>query len=474
MKIIGRRNEIAELERVRGSGKPELVAVTGRRRVGKTYLVKEFFANDFAFQLTGIRDEATSEQLLNFDKAIQIRSKKKYPAAKSWLDAFWVLREFLQTSSVKGKRQAVFIDEMPWLAKQKSGFLPAFEHFWNDWASSQPDVILIACGSQASWIVNNLYKNKGGFHNRITSRIKLSPFSLKECEEFFAFKGVALNRQQILESYMILGGIPFYLDLFLPNLSLPQNIDRLFFTDNAPLKDEYGELYASLFNHPGQHMRIVEALSTRRAGLTRTEIIEQTGLPNGGSFSAALVDLGQCGFVEQYQDFTKPKRGVIVRLTDNFTLYYLRYVMDNRSKDDYFWTNYTADGGYATWVGLAFEQLCLAHIPQIKKKLGISGVSTRVASWRGAGAEEAAQIDLLIDRKDGVINLCEMKYTLHPFAVDKETDLALDRKKRVFIAETKTRKAIHITMVTTYGLRPGGYRGSIQSEVTMSDLFESA
>jgi DNA-binding HxlR family transcriptional regulator len=272
------------------------------------------------------------------------------------------------------RRLVVFMDEMPWLDRHKSGFIAALEHFWNDWGSSVPELFLIVCGSAASWIIRRLLEDKGGLHNRLTYRILLEPFTLKECDEYLTWRKVALNRLQVLEAYMIVGGIPYYLSLFKREYALTQNIDSLFFGKTAPLKNEYAELLGSLFQDTSRHRLIIETLTQRRGGFTREELIVRTGLPNGGSLTRTLTELEQCGFIVQSSDFTKPQRGVFFRLIDPFMLFYLRFVKNNKTKDEYYWTNYTADAGYRAWSGLAFEQLCELHLQQIKKALGIHGV----------------------------------------------------------------------------------------------------
>ncbi|MDR2570578.1 MAG: ATP-binding protein, partial [Oscillospiraceae bacterium] len=360
---------------------------------------------------------------------------------------------------------------LPWLDAPKSDFLPALDYFWNTFASSRADIMLIVCGSSASWIVKNLFENKGGLHNRVTGRIRLAPFTLSESEAFLIENGVVMNRYQIAESLMVFGGIPFYLNMFDKSLGLTQNIDKLLFTENAPLKNEFNEVYRSLFRSSDRHINIVIALSKTKAGMTRDELMRIAKIPGGGNFTRTLLELEQCGFIEKYSDFTKLKNNAYYRLIDQFSLFWLKYVNDNRSKDDYYWTNLIDDGGRRAWSGHAFELLCLRHLAQIKHKLGISGISTQTLTWRSKESKPGTQIDLLISRKDGVINLCEMKYSLHPITLTANDDLALQHKRTTFLAETYTRKAVHITLITTYGLTEKGHKASVSSEITIDDLF---
>ncbi|MDR1238471.1 MAG: ATP-binding protein [Propionibacteriaceae bacterium] len=478
MDIIGRKEEQRLLKRYWLSDKPEFIAVYGRRRVGKTYLVREFFG-DFAFRMTGAANVSTRNQLADFDAAIRQHAENPYPRAQNWREAFEILRDLLEAKLADPRRPSgklvVFLDELPWLDRKKSGFVSALEHFWNDWAASRPEILLIVCGSSTSWIVKKLFKNRGGLHNRLTGRIGLAPFSLAECEEYLAAQSVVLNRYQVLQAYMICGGIPYYLSLFDKHFGLTQNIDHLFFTKNAPLRDEFEELFASLFANPGRHTTVVRALARNRTGISRDEVIQATKIADGGSLTQTLAELEQAGFTAKSVDFTKAKKGALYRLVDPFVLFYLRFVERNRSGDEYFWTNYTADAGYRAWTGLAFEEACLLHLRQLRAALGIAGVSSEAVSWRSdPSITPGAQIDLLIDRRDQIINLCEMKYTAQPFTIDKSTAEALQRRRQVFVAETGTRKAIHLTMITPYGLADTGYRGDIQSEVTMEDLFQGS
>ena len=471
MKIVGRVREQAELKRYFESGRPEFIAITGRRRVGKTYLVREMFSSDMSFYFSGVigKNVTNRYQLRRFDDAIARHGGGTGQASQCWADAFLKLRKMITPQ--RQTRQVIFIDELPWLDTPKSDFLPALDLFWNEFASSRPDIMLIVCGSAASWMVKNLFENKGGLHNRITGRIMLSPFSLGECEAFFNEYGIVMNRYQIAEIYMIFGGIPYYLNMLEKGLGPTQNVDRLLFVNNAPLKNEFNEVYHSLFGASDRHINIICALSKAKSGMTRDDIIKATGIPGGGNLTKTLGELEQCGFVEKYADFTKRKNCAYYRLVDPFSLFWLSYVSNNNTKDEYYWTNLIDDGGHRAWSGHAFEELCLLHIAQIKRKLGISGISTEVFSWRSKEFTPGAQVDLMIVRRDGVINLCEMKYSLHPYTVSQQYDQELQRKRMAFLSETGARNAIHITMVTTYGLTEKGYHASIQSVVTLDDLF---
>lgn len=467
--IIGRLAEIKSLENYYDSGRPEFIVVYGRRRVGKTFLIKELFSERFAFYFTGSLNVKNKTNLLMFDAALRQFGSCDNSASKNWFDAFQKLRDLL--SRDQGVRKIVFIDEMPWLDTSKSEFLPAFDYFWNSWTSSNPDIMFIGCGSATTWITKNIFKNKGGLHNRLTGRIYLSPFTIGECEDYFQARSIVITRYQLAECYMILGGIPYYLSLFEKGLSFTQNVDKLCFAKQAKLKNEFEELFGSLFKHPGRYLEVVEALASKRSGMSLKEICEDAEIPLGGNVSKIMDDLEQSSFIERYSDFTKRKRETQFYLVDSFTLFYFEFIKNNTFKDEFFWTNFIDNGQHRAWFGYAFEQLCRLHLPQIKRKLGISGVSTSTTTWKSHESSPGAQIDLVIKRNDGVINLCEIKYTKHEYTISKEYASELEKKISVFRKESKTKYAIHLTMITTFGVSRAGYFSMMQSEVGLDDLF---
>lgn len=465
--------EQKSLKEYASSDNPEFLAVYGRRRVGKTFLIKETFKNDFTFHVTAIANSSLKEQLYNFNASLNKYGGVFYPQVTTWFDSFRQLINLLENSNKKGKK-VIFIDEMPWMDTHKSRFINALEHFWNSWADSRPDILLIVCGSATSWIINKLINSRGGLHNRVTKRMYIEPFTLRECEEYFRNKNIVLSRYQIIENYMIMGGIPYYLSLLEKGKSLPQNIDLLFFAKNGALRNEFNNLYASLFQNYENHIKVVQALAKKTKGLTRAEITKETGLTTGGTLTKTLEELEQCGFITPYRSLEAKSKYQLYQLVDPYTLFYINYIQNQRVTDENFWSNIIDNSKHRAWSGYAFEQVCLAHIKNIKNKLGIAGIMTTTASWKSKKAgegEKGAQIDLLIDRNDNLINICEMKYSKGEFVISKSYDEELRNKKDAFIRETNTDKAIHLTMVTTYGVKQNLYYNTIQSEVTADDLF---
>ena len=471
--LIGRKEELRELNDAFKSEYSQFVAVFGRRRVGKTFLVREAFNYEFTFQHTGVAKEKLSGQLAAFRTSLIDCGYTDCPELNNWPDAFNALKVLIKSS--RKKKKVIFIDEISWMDTPKSQFVSALEHFWNGWCNARKDVLLIICASATSWIINKVIKDHGGLHNRVSVQIYLKPFTLKECEEYLLSRGIHINRYQILTLYMVMGGPAYYWSLLQKGKSAAQNIDNLFFADNGKLHGEYNALYESLFKNPERYIKIVEALGEKGIGLTRQELIDDYGLENNGLLTTCLEELEQCGFIRKYNAFDKQKKEAMFQLIDNYTLFYYKFVRESGG-DPAFWMHSLNSGLYRAWSGLAFERVCLQHIDSIKNALGISGVMTRQCTWRAdrkilIQGERGAQIDLLIDRKDDIVSVCEMKWASEPYVIDKDYDEKLRNKVSAFIRETGTCKSVLITMVTTFGVKDNMYSDTIQSQVVLDDLF---
>lgn len=463
--MIGRIKEQKELINAFNSSESEFVAVYGRRRVGKTYLIRNTFDSHFVFQHSGLKKKSTAIQIDRFRESLVEYGYKDCPALKNWYKAFDALKELIKRSSAAKK--VIFIDEMPWMDRPNSNFVSAVENFWNGWASARRDVLFIVCGSASSWILRKVVHNKEGLHNRVTFRIPLKPFNLRECAEYAQARDLALTEAQILDLYMVLGGIPYYWHFLDKSLSVAQNIDELFFAGTDKLENEFEELYESLFQCSEPYVKIVSALASRKSGLLRDEIVTGTGIPDSGKLTEMLKDLERCGFVRKYVPMGRVSRGSVYQLIDNFTLFYYQFVQPNHGRERHYWTKMLSSPVHSTWAGLAFERVCLEHIEQIKESLRIGAVLTNEYAWRNS----SAQIDLLIDRADGIINLCEMKYASGLYAIDAADDVSLRNKRDELRRETETRKAIHFTFITVYGVKENAYLKNIQSQLTLKDLF---
>ena len=472
--LIGRETEIKHLESIMSSREAEFVVVYGRRRVGKTFLVNTFFNGKYAFKLTGLAQKSKREQLANFTVSLNryTNGGKKYSKPRTWYEAFDKLRELLSQIHVKGKR-VVFIDELPWMDSRGGNLVSALEHFWNDWAVTQNDLILIVCGSATSWMTKKILKNRGGLHNRVTQKIYVRPFTMKECKEYLVSRDILMEDKEIAECYMIMGGIPFSLKNIRRGASLSQNVDEMFFAEKGRLDDEFNALYASLFNKSENYIKVVEALSSKNKGLTRDELIKATKMASSGDFSSILQDLVDCDFIRYYHSYGNKSKMGIYQLIDPFSLFYYKFIRKNAGIVKPFWQYQIGTHQHDTWAGLAFELLCLNHHKQIEQALGIAGVITNVFSWTTSQrAVDKAQIDLIIKRADKVINVCEMKFYDGDYVMKKKDYDEIERRIRAFRTAGNIRMAIHPVLVTTYGLTNNQYSSIFQNVVTLKDLFK--
>ncbi|MBQ9465805.1 MAG: ATP-binding protein [Muribaculaceae bacterium] len=454
------------------SKESEFVVVYGRRRVGKTFLVRSFFEDKFCFTVTGIYNSSTRDQLSNFVAALHQCGAQVNAVPKDWFEAFSLLREHLTTVKTRGKK-VIFIDEMPWMDTGRSLFLTAFGHFWNSWAAWQHNIVMIVCGSATAWMSSKILNNTGALYNRATARLHLNPFSLHETEQYLRSMKMRWSRYDIVQCYMAVGGIPYYLRQLDPQLTVNQNIDRLFFGADAILKDEFSNLYRTLFSNGEAYEKLVTVLATKRIGLTRTEIKRDGAFADNGKLTTMLDNLSASGFVRPYNYYGNRKRDTLYQLADYYTLFYLHFSNGKHGQGANYWVQTTDNPSRRAWSGYAYEQVCKDHLWQIKRRLGIAAVLNESSSWFAKAEDNrGAQIDLVIERRDRVINLCEIKFSINQFVIDKDYDLALRNKIETFRRATKSEtKTLHLTMITTFGVKRGMYSDIVQSEVTLEDLF---
>ena len=471
-KLIGRENEAKELERSLKSDRSEFVVVYGRRRVGKTFLIRKFFNDTYTFQYVGAHKASKQEQLSNFKKAInKYFGDNSSSDISSWPEAFSALEKNLEQLD-KRKRKVIFFDEMPWIDNKRSGFVAALEYFWNSWVMGRDDIVLIACGSATSWMIDKLVENKGGLRGRITKRIYLHPFTLHECKAYLESRNFDWDEYIILQNYMVMGGIPYYLSLLNPKLSLQQNIDYLFFKKGSMLKDEFQELYNALFNKADRYIAIVKALSEHKEGMTRKEIEVKTKV-SGGELTKLLANLENCDFITAHNHIGRKVKDTIFRLVDFYTLFYFKFIAHNRTNDEDFWMHNFQSRSVETWEGLSFELVCLLHQFQIKHALGISGISTEISTWRckGEGQKKGSQIDLIIKRVDKITHLCEMKFCDKKYTITSSYEQQLQQRKALFCDNTNIMRGVVHTFITPYGINQGKHSSIVHSEVTAKDLF---
>ena len=470
MNIVGREPEIEIMNRLLNDNNSHFLAVYGRRRIGKTYMIREFYKKNTIFEASGINEKDQTQQLENFWLTQYDYEKVRREKPQSWLQAFQNLKEFIE--SVKGnKKKVIFLDEIAWFETPKSGFLAALDKFWNQFCSKRNDIILVICGSAASWIINKVINNKGGLHNRITCQIQLSPFDITETKAFLLSKKIYLVPQDIIKLYMIVGGIPYYLNFFEKGKSVDQFVESLFFKKNAFLKNEFSNLYAALFNNSNCHVQIIEALSSKNKGLTRNEILALTKLKSGGGFSEQMSELLLCGFIKEIVPFDNKKANNLYRLVDEYSLFYFKFLHNSKTSN---WLQFSNSQSFKIWQGFSFENFVYKHINLVKKELGISGIISNEYSWffKGNKEQSGAQIDLIIDRSDNCINILEIKFYDTEFVITKEIYENIIKKRTLFNEKIKTKKNIFVTMVSLNGIKQNEYYlATATNKITFTNLF---
>ena len=461
MKIYGRDKQIQIFQELLNNKKPAFMAIYGRRRIGKTYLVTEFFKEQKCnfFHLTGVKKAKSSIQLENFKYALEATYKKSEAASfTNWNQAFVSLSKEIKKSK---KKTVLFFDEVPWLTGGKSDFLLALDHFWNHYLSSDPNVICIVCGSSASWIIKKIIKGRYGFHHRLTHKIHLHPFDLYETEGFLKLSGLDFGRQQIIELYFAIGGVAKYLTLLKPNLSVVENIQEIIFSKEGLLYDEFEDLYSAIFNKHENYVEIVKLLGQHHYGMTRDEIKKALGVSSGGSLTKWLEDLETADFITAISSYKKNRKEKIYLLTDEFSRFYLTWFAKGRRMPNEYWLQQKRTAKYKTWAGLAFEVLCVKHIDIIKSKLGITGIQTTESFYKN----ENCQIDLLIEREDRCINICEMKYSI---SLDlNEVKKELNFKKESFNKATNNKKQLLATLITNDDIKLTGQQREVIQKVVV-------
>lgn len=471
-KLIAREHELSVIDDAVHSGKSELILLKGRRRVGKTFLVRSYFQDSYTFHFVGRYRKKKAEQLEAFrEELVRCSGNNGIPEITSWKDAFRQLQQYLENST--DERKIIFLDEIPWMDRYGNELIGELDDFWNTWVTNRDDIVLIACGSATNWMRKKFEKNRGGLHRRITRRIYVRPFYLNEVRGYLQYRGIDWSDYMIIQCYMLLGGIPYYLSLLKPQLSLPENIDELIFYRNGELADEYEELFPALFNKSDKYVQVVKLLSLRREGFTRQEIEEKIG--GGGGLTDILDNLVDCDFINKYAQMGNKERGMLFRLTDMFLLFYFRYVEGNNTRDEKYWSHHYRDRDVAAWQGYSFEQVCLIHLPHIKHGLGISGMATESSAWRFVPQKDderkGAQIDLVIKRADKLTHLVEMKFSEMPYEITKDYEERLRIRRMTFSSVTGIKHGLLDTFITPEGVKRNSHSSFIHSQLTTKELF---
>lgn len=481
MSLFGREKETALLETVLNSKEAEFLAIYGRRRVGKTYLIRQYFGQKGLYiEASGAKGMPMKKQLENFMKVV---SKTFFNGVllatpSSWDEAFDILTREIEKIPPTGKI-IIFMDELPWLATKRSGLLESIDHYWNLYWSKLPHLVLVVCGSAASWMLEKLIYAKGGLHKRITRKILLEPFKLKETEQFLKKRGIRLNHKQILDIYMAIGGIPFYLKGIEKGLSAAQNIDRLCFEKNGLLYNEFRNLFESLFDQAGINLKIVKEIVKGGNQISREDLIKKTGISSGGTLNKRLSELEAAGFIQHFIPYEKTKRGHFYRVIDEFSLFHLKWIepfLTSFQSEQGYWQSMVKSPEVSSWAGLAYETICFKHISQIRKALGLDKIGCKIGSWqylsKKGSDSDGVQIDLLFDRQDGTITICEIKYSGQPFVIDKGYAKILMKKLDIFEKHQKTSKQIFLALITTAPLKASLWSEElVHNQVTLEDFF---
>ena len=470
--MIGRIEEVKIMQALLESPKGEMLAVYGRRRVGKTYLIENAYQPYLSFKFTGTQNATLQNQLFKFTEKLKeyFPHSESITLPKTWYEAFNQLKICLSKSEQK---QVVFFDELPWIDSAKSNFLEELGYWWNDWAAQQ-NLVVVLCGSAASWMLKKLINHKGGLHNRVTQKINLKPFTLSETKLYLESLNIHWDDYQIIQFYMSVGGIPTYLQEAKQGETPTQTIDRAFFTKDGSLRYEFTNLYASLFDNYHNHIAIIKILAGKWRGMTRQELIMQSKFSDGGGLNKILEELEASSFIMQLPAFQKKTKDFVYRLSDEYSLFYLKFIEGKTIMGKNIWLKQSLEEKYKIWSGYAFENLCLKHADAIKMALGISGIYTETSSYYHKGNEESEgfQLDMLIDRADRAINLCEIKFYNDDFPMTDEFATHLRQRRERFRSLTKTKKALFNTLITTYGVKHSkSSRGQTDNVITMDKLF---
>ena len=471
--IIGRKAEIKRLTAAVDSPRSEFIALYGRRRVGKTFLINQVFRNQFIFKMTGVIEGTLKDQFTAFADAMSDYGYDIPEMPKDWMSAFIMLKNALKQKANSGERCIIFIDELPAMDAEGANVASAVGYFWNNWASQFDNIVFIICGSATSWMITNVIDSKGGLHDRITVEMPIHPFTLKEVESYLESQRFIWNRQIILQAYMIFGGIPYYLSLLDREESLVQNVDRMFFSQDMQMRREFRRLFNTLYKNPNRYIDVIKALSKSREGLTRGELAKELKCANNGHLGKQLEDLVFCDLIRKnvVREKEIKRKDSIYQICDFFSLFYMAFI-DKAEVEMQYWAHHINTPEINSWMGLTFERICMAHIQQIMHALHIDTISTISYSWRSKTSTPAAQIDIIIERADKIVNICEVKYSQDEYNLNKEEYDKICKRKNVFIQETGLRHTPWITMITTEGVAQGKYSEMIQSQVRLDELFE--
>lgn len=480
--IIGREEELATISRLYTSERSEFLALYGRRRVGKSFLIEEAMENKFTFMTVGLfikvdKDDAEKvesyrqQQLRHFYSSLLEYGlpEEGNPAPTNWLDAMNLLKKLLL--SKRSRRKVVFIDELPWLAgPQSSELVSELGFFWNQWARKRKDILLIVCGSATSWMIDNVIREYEGLYGRVTETIALKPFTLAECERYWEKRGFHLSRYEVALTYMVIGGVPYYMDSFRPDRTMADNINTIYFNKDKA-RQEFKDVYAGLYSSSEVYINVIRQLGKRFYGMSRTELLEALDKKGGGNFSDVLENLIDSGIIRSYTLYGSPRKQTVYQLMDFFTLFYLRFC---ENTDFTSWRSVQRSKPFYSWAGNSFELLVVEHIQQLADALRIKEYATPF-SWSGDTPDgDEAQIDLVIpataERADYI---CEMKFSEGKYILKEEDADDITRHIEALKNSSihKLSHSIYVVLVTSFGVTESKHRSHLNDIVTLDSLF---
>jgi AAA+ ATPase superfamily predicted ATPase len=480
--VIGREEELNTISRLYESERSEFLAIYGRRRVGKSFLIEEALGEKISFMAVGIYQKIDPDNLEKVESYRQKQlshfynslieyglSKAGNPAPTSWMEALELLKKLLQRK--RARRKVIFIDELPWLAgPQSAELLEELGHFWNSWARKRKDIFLIVCGSATSWMVDNVMRDYGGLYGRITESIFLKPFTLEECERYWAKRGLHLSRYEIALTYMVIGGVPYYMDSIRPDRTMADNINAIYF-DKDKARQEFKDVYTGLYSSSEIYIHVIRELGKRFYGMTRDELLKAIGKKGGGSFSDILENLIDSGIIRSYTLYGSPRKQTVYQLVDFFTLFYLRFV---ENSDFTSWRSVQRSKPFYTWAGNTFELLVLEHMPQLANALRIKEYATPF-SWRGVTPDNVGvQIDLIIPATaERAEYICEMKFSEGKYTLSGDDVEEIGRQISA-VRNSKIHKlshSIYVALVTSFGATESMHKIHVNDIVTLDSLF---
>jgi AAA+ ATPase superfamily predicted ATPase len=407
--FIGRKVEIAQLTALIDLPRPSIAVIYGRRRVGKSELIRHVTQGKNVLSFEGLEGQPKHKQIKNFLFQLSAQSNIREKNISDWPDALILLRTLTQDG-----QWIIILDEFQWMANYQNELVSVIKMIWEKYLSQNPDLTLILCGSIASFMKSKVLKSSA-LYGRTDYELNLHELNLSEISEFFPGKG----SDEVIDTAMLVGGIPKYLELISEYPSLYDALEPLAFSQDGFFKTEYDRLFASHFGKKPIFMKIIQTLATNPYGLTTGKLAKEMQVASGGTLCHQLDDLESAGFLHSIIPFDKPEGSKLRKyiLMDAYVRFYhsiIRGSMKETTPPNTQFHAIMSSPRYAAWAGMAFEFLCMRHHKEISRILGFHGIPYTAGPFfqRKTLDTPGVQIDLLFERSDKILVLCEMKYLL--------------------------------------------------------------